>query len=114
MEGEYEFNLIENQSTNISEIDRDKSSIEEQEAIRFNEDTKHRGKLVGWVMDVSHLWLFFVAFSISLDASPLNFNISDSVIIALLGTATVNVLGLPYVVLKGLFPGKKLRRKTNK
>ena len=42
MEGEYEFNLIENQSTNISEIDRDKSSIEEQEAIRFNEDTKHR------------------------------------------------------------------------
>ena len=84
-------------------VDTDKDTIENQIKKRYEEDTEHRGKLVKWVVSVSNLWLIFVGSVVLLDAGPFHFNVSDGVIIALLGTATANVLGLPYVVLKGLF-----------
>jgi hypothetical protein len=33
-------------------------------------------------------------------------DISDTVLCVLLGTTTINILGLAYIVLKGLFPEK--------
>lgn len=93
--------------------DTDKDTLDEQKE-RFKEDTEHRGKLVNWVMYVTNFWLMFVGTIILLDGSILHFNVSDGVIVALLGTSTANVLGLPYIVLKGLFREWKYKPKKNK
>ena len=84
------------------EEDYDKHNIKWQKAKRFAEDTKHRRGLVLWVKYVVSFWLFGVLSVVSLN-SLLHFELSENVLIALLTTTTVNILGLAYIVLKGLF-----------
>ncbi len=78
----------------------------------FEQEIKHRNILVYWVIGVVSIWLIIVliilfkqgSFSLTLSES---FNLSDKVIMTLLGTTTVNILGLPYIILKGLFKSDK-------
>jgi len=88
--------------TNSVDEDYDKHDIGWQKTRRFAEDTKHRKGLVLWVKSVVSLWLTGVLFVVTFN-SLLCFNLSDKVMIALLTTTTVNILGLAYIVLKGLF-----------
>lgn len=79
----------------------DNAPLQEQ-INRYHQDTEQRLFLAKWVVWVSSIWLGFVlailimcGFKwIELDVVVLN---------VLLATTTANVLGLAYIVLKGLF-----------
>ena len=72
------------------------------EGERFRQDTTSRKYLSIWVACVITLWLGFTAFIFIKygDVYP------EVVICTLLGTTTANIIGLGYIVLKGLFPNK--------
>lgn len=59
--------------------------------------------LVPSLFALTVVWLVFVGF-IVLREEVLHGKLSDAVVIALLGTATANVLGLLVIVLKSIFP----------
>lgn len=87
-------------SANI-QFDFDVLSMKQQIAKRYDQDTRFRKHLANWVMWIVPGWLlvvlgivFIALFKNGLDAS---------VLIALLATTTANVLGLAYIVLKGIF-----------
>ncbi len=56
-----------------------------------------------WVKWVVTIYLSFVAVMIMSLIIGLG-SLSDNVIIALLTTTTINILGLPYMIIKSLFP----------
>ena len=68
---------------------------------RFKNDTYWRCKFSWWVIIVDSVWLLAILLILIF-----NFNyfcLSDTVLVILLGTTTINVLGLAVIVLKGLF-----------
>jgi len=77
-----------------------------QEVKRMEENTYERKSLSYWVRCVIPSWLSFTAISFILNGFNI-IKISESVMITLLGTTTANVLGLGYILLKGLFPDEK-------
>lgn len=91
----------------------DSLPIEEQKTRRYREDTAHRKYLVYWVMCLSSLWLIIVGYILcSVGFGYMVF--SDTVLLMLLGTTTANVLGLPLIVLHGLFSNKSILENNNK
>ena len=52
------------------------------------------------------IYMCFVFFLIFLACSPSTFNMSDNVLMVLLGTTTINVIGLFAIVMNYLFPKK--------
>lgn len=96
---------LKNQQTNGN---NDRLAREEQELAfkasqksRYDSDTKDRIWLSQWATAVVTVWLMMVLMILSFNSNCLKLN--DSVLIMLLGTTTLNVLGLSYIVLKGLF-----------
>lgn len=67
---------------------------------RYSSDTRDRRWLAIWAAVVVTLWLGAVLI-ILVNSSCLN--LSEAVLITLLGTTTLNVLGLTFIVLKGHF-----------
>lgn len=84
-------------------IDTDSFGLKSQESIRYRQDTKERRLLSHWVIVVVSVWLFLTIAILALNRL-LRFNLSDTVCCMLLGTTTANILGLAFIVLKGLFP----------
>jgi hypothetical protein len=70
---------------------------------RFEEDTQHRSWLAQWAITVVTLWLLVVVLIL---CNKDQLNLSDNVLIALLGTTTLNILGLSFIVLRGHFRGE--------
>jgi hypothetical protein len=83
--------------------DIDLYDIEKQKAIRYGRDTIERQRLAHWVTRTVSLWLFCVIIIIVLRGFCV-LKMSDAVTCMLLGTTTINILGLAYILLKGLFP----------
>ena len=82
--------------------DIDSLDLKEQKRERYSQDTKYRKHLAIWVMWVVSIWLATVLLIITAGAIwdlPMESNVQ----ITLLATTTVNVLGLAYIVLKGIF-----------
>lgn len=86
------------------DVDPDKHDLKWQEAERYAQDTKLRIKLTHWIKWLIPAWLASVVAVLTL--SMFFGGLDSSVLIALLTTTTVNILGLPYIVLKGLFDKK--------
>ena len=86
--------------------DIDEDSIEKQEQIRFKQDTRHRHGLIVWMMVLIFAWLCLVIAAVFLNG-PLDLGISDTVLVTLLATTTANVLGLPTIILRDLFKGRR-------
>lgn len=93
-------------------IDLDKRNKAQLETIlqklkndRYEEDTRFRRILALWTTTVVTLWLGFVVFVLCNTNSFFQF--SDTVLSVLLGTTTLNILGLSFIVLKGLFAPPK-------
>lgn len=80
----------------------DDMTLREQRKKRFEQDTLYRKYLAVWVMWIVPLWLISVLF-VLVECAYGNAYLKDSVLISLLATTTANVLGLAYIVLKGLF-----------
>lgn len=84
--------------------DKDEHSLREQKILyndRFKKDTTWRCRLSWWVIGVDSVWLTSILVILFLNTKSIQ--LSDSVLLMLLGTTTVNVLGLAFIVLKGLF-----------
>lgn len=97
--------------TSLDIEDIDTSSLKEQEKQRYAQDTKYRKHLTQWVMHIVPLWLIGILFITCMCASTV-WHLSDIAISALLATTTANILGLAYIVLRGMFPQKQ--EKSNK
>ncbi|MGN0281482.1 MAG: hypothetical protein ACI4B3_04165 [Prevotella sp.] len=87
---------------NATQSDFDTMSMEDQEKERYGQDTRFRKYLTYWVMIIVPVWLmsvivivFFCAFGLC--------ELTDVQMSTLLATTTANVLGLAYIVLKGMF-----------
>jgi hypothetical protein len=58
---------------------------------------------VKWVVSVYLIFIAYILLLLVLNEGKLE----SSVVIALLTTTTINILGLPYMIIKSLFPEKK-------
>ena len=76
----------------------DDMSMRQQRKERFSQDTRFN-----WVMIIVPAWLMSVVVLIYLHGYN-TLDLDKEVLITLLATTTVNVLGLAYIVLKGIFP----------
>lgn len=86
--------------------DVDKGTIKEQKSERYKQNTKYRRCLTVWVMHIVPIWLmavFVLVVLCGLDVCSL----SAAVLSTLLATTTANILGLAYIVLKGMFPQER-------
>lgn len=81
------------------------NSIKRLKHQRYADTSRLRKYSAFWVMLVVTLWLGGVFWVLIHNKSDLN--LSDSVLIALLTTTTVNVLGLPFIILQGLYPKER-------
>jgi len=96
-------------STKLSALgadsDTDSGGLKRQEQRfrnnRYKTDTQSRTYLAYWAATVVTIYLGFVIRILFSNYRDLC--LSDSVLMMLLGTTTVNVLGLMYIVLKGYF-----------
>ena len=81
----------------------------ELENLSSEQDIKQRKEFAGRIFNLTLYYLFTVALFLFLSASPNSFEISDTVLVTLLGTTTSTVLGMFYFVAKYLFsrPNKK-------
>lgn len=106
-----------NRNSDVSSItfNPDEDDLDEQEKKLRNkaidQDIKHRNILVYWVMSVVSVWLIAVVLIIVFCR-----NLTDTVKVTLLTTTTINILGLPFIILKGLFGDKdnNKEKKSNK
>lgn len=88
----------------VSTVDNDGHTLKEQKRLyneRFKTDTQWRCRLSWWVIIVDSVWLAAILLILTFNTSYLQ--LSDTVLLMLLGTTTINVLGLAFIVLKGLF-----------
>ena len=90
---------IENNThDNFPDIDKDTLKVQVND--RYRQDTKLRKIFSIWTFVIISTWIV-ATFVLLFFNSKLE--IDNSVYIALLTTTTANIIGLPLVVLKGLF-----------
>lgn len=72
----------------------------------IKQEIELKSSICVWVIRIVSIYLIFIAFILLL--LVLNEGkLESSVVIALLTTTTINILGLPYMIIKSLFPEKK-------
>lgn len=76
---------------------------------RYKQDTKWRDLLAKWVVWVTSGWMFIILVILFIEGFCGTFDLEKEVLITLLATTTANVLGLPLIVLRGIFPEGKHR-----
>lgn len=103
---DYAINAIPENIVNDTLEDVDDKSMREQRKTRFSQDTRFRKHLANWVMAIVPCWLFLVIIILFFYGFNL-IKLQIEVLITLLATTTINVLGLAYIVLKGIFPESK-------
>lgn len=86
--------------------DVDDMTMREQRKTRFSQDTRYRKYLANWVMLIVPCWLLAVVAIVFLQGFSI-IKLDNEVMITLLATTTLNVLGLAYIVLKGIYPESK-------
>ncbi len=108
-----------NDTLNVEDIDErldspvDEKSYKDNETLfgqavigRYMIDTELRNCLVQLFSIIIICWLSFVGFVLT--HNRFNFCLSDSVLITLLTTTTIQVLGMMIIILKNLFPSKNI------
>lgn len=78
--------------------------LKNAELERFLQDTTLRTDLVYIFSTVIFLWLAAVISILYFNSNLLHLNLSDSVLITLLTTSTINTIGMMLIILKNLFP----------
>jgi len=102
---EIEINLLQSGALIKGEknVEFEPSEQEKLKNERYKSDTFDRKWLAIWAAAIVSLWLAAVLFLLFFNT---HIKTSDTVMVALLGTTTLNVLGLTYIVLKGHFEEK--------
>jgi len=94
-------------SEELRKRDEDLRKKKLENDITENELNLKKG-ICGWVKWVVSIYLSFIAFVLLVLVFGEG-NLENSVIIALLTTTTINILGLPLMIIKSLFPSKKTK-----
>lgn len=81
----------------------EEETLDELHQKRYKQNTNLRKKLAYWAASVVSLWLSFVAYVLFENSS---LSLSDSVLMMLLGTTTIQVLGIVMVVVRDIFNGR--------
>ena len=103
---ELDSSLIPNGNIDLISFEAQLIEKLKQDNKRIESNTEERVNSAKWVRSVIPSWLGITAGI--LIGNGLNIlNLSDTTLGILLGTTTVNVLGLGYILLKGLFPENK-------
>lgn len=110
---EPELTVIEEYASNDPAISADSKKLADSEKDNFGElrnkryssDTTDRKWLAVWTAITVSMWLIAVIGILICNISK--FHLSDTVLSVLLGTTTLNVLGLSYIVLRGHFQSTK-------
>lgn len=93
------------EETGDIDIDSDDLMIQKElkllEAKRYSSDTFYRRWLVRWTSIVVSVWLLAVLLILIFNEQHIH--LSSNVLMVLLGTTTLNVLGLSFIVLRGHF-----------
>ncbi len=97
---QHDLNIPVSSDTSLSNVDD--QNLKEQIRARYVQDTQFRKHLAYWVMSIVPVWLLVVLTIVFFNGFELT-RLDSSVMISLLATTTVNVLGLAYIVLKGIF-----------
>ena len=99
---------LENTNPDVEDIDIQKKR-------RFKQNTLHRKILMYWVISVVSCWLIAVLVLIFLSGYG-KVQFQPTVLVTLLATTTINVLGLAFIVLRGIFfiPTKRAFYNKNK
>lgn len=100
---------IKSAECNVSTIlpdDVDKGTIKEQKSERYKQNTKYRRCLTVWVMHIVPIWLLAV-FALLVLCGLNICSLHSAVLSTLLATTTANILGLAYIVLRGMFPQER-------
>lgn len=90
-------------NTGADQTDVDEMSMSKQKARRYRQNTIYRKYFSLWVMLIVPVWLTAVFVLVVLCGFG-KCSLSNSVLNTLLATTTANILGLAYIVLKGMFP----------
>lgn len=95
---------------------REKDILENKKLRLFNKslkkDIKNRERYAKYLFALICVWLFLVLSLVFLSGcSKVQFQLSDSVLMFLLGTTTLNVVGLFWIVTSYLFQQKQITRK---
>ncbi len=93
-------------NTGVDQTDIDEMSMTKQKAKRYWQNTIYRKYFSLWVMWIVPIWLVLVFALVVLCGFGICI-LSNSVLNTLLATTTANILGLAYIVLKGMFPQGK-------
>lgn len=97
--------VVGNAKADLKDVDSDidsgsilsqKGLFKQLQADRYLSDTRDRQWLAKWATCVVSFWLFSVLLIVILSR-----HLSEAVLITLLGTTTLNVLGLTFIVLRG-------------
>lgn len=70
---------------------------------RYKQDTKWRDRLAWWVIGVTSSWMLIILLILVIKGFCSTFDLEKEVLITLLATTTATVLGLPLIVLRGIF-----------
>ena len=108
-------NIVE-PTTEPTKADLERSEIEETKTFghvedRFIKDTVLRIQVAKYFSIVIALWLLAVI--LILVGNNFNYRLSDSVLITLLTTTTIQVLGMMVIILWDLFPGGNGKKNPN-
>ncbi|WP_268847254.1 hypothetical protein [Flavobacterium aestivum] len=97
----------------LTEIDILKAQVNKLELRnkRYKDNTELRRGLAILFTITINAWLFAVFLILLTNTKTLK--LSDSVLITLLTTTTIQVLGMMYVILKNLFPSRKDKNNPN-
>lgn len=93
------------ESQSCGNFDMDQNDCKAQASLyreRYKTNTRRREHLAKWTMWCVSVWLGLVILIIIFN-SLLKLGLSDSVLITLLGTTTLNVIGLAAILLRGYF-----------
>ncbi len=100
-------NLPKNLPTEKAEVEDNSLFLSKKE--RYIQNTELRGTLSRVFTIIIACWLLAVIL-ILVGNNCNHYNLSDSVLITLLTTTTIQVLGMMLIILWDLFPGKKNKK----
>lgn len=110
-----DYGFLELPIFSLENTNPDVEDIDTQEKRRFKQDTLHRKILMYWVISVVSCWLIVVLVLLFLSGFGI-VQFQPTVLVTLLATTTINVLGLAFIVLRGIFfiPTKRAFYNKNK
>ena len=90
------------EKSEVHDYDPDLEDMDEQVARRYRQDTEERKTFSKWVRRLIG-WYFVLVFVLLILYGVGVLRFPQPVVVTLLGTTTLNVLGLSYIILHGLF-----------